>query len=77
MARKLNMMTFLQQVQHLEKVNWRCARPQPARELVLPAPSSPVAARRKLTISIAVQKPPDTLVLVSIIQVKDNAAAPR
>ncbi len=75
MAKKLDIMTFTQQVHYLAEVNWRCPRPQAARQLVLRAPSSMAEALRKLKISITAQILADTQFPVAIIQVKDNTAA--
>ena len=69
MAKKLNIMTFTQQVQFEAKVNWRYPQPQPARPLVV------AKALPKLTIAITAQIVADTQFPVAIIQVKDNTAA--
>ena len=75
MAKKLNIMTFTQQVHHLAEVNWRCPRPQLARVLVVPAPASTAEPARKLKMSITAEILADTQFPVAIIQVKDNAGA--
>jgi hypothetical protein len=75
MAKKLNVMTFMQQVEYLAKVNWRRPRPQLARVLVVPAPSSTAEPARKLKMSITAEILADTQFPVAIIQVKDNAGA--
>ena len=76
MASKLNMMTFLQQVQVLTEVAERCPQPWPPARLMLLAPSSSGAGRRRLTISIDVQNFQDNPSPVSIRHVKETAPLP-
>jgi hypothetical protein len=76
MASKLNMMTFLQQVQGLAEVAERCPQPRLPARLMLLAPSSPAAGRRRLTISIDVQSLQDNPSPVSITHLKETAPPP-
>jgi hypothetical protein len=76
MATKLNLLTFLQQVQGLAEVIRRCPRSQPLGWLALPAPSSKAIPRRRVAISIDARSLPDTPHPVQIIQVKENAPPP-
>lgn len=75
MAKKLNIMTFTQQVEYLAKVNWRYPRSQATRPLVVAAPTLMAEPAQKLKISIAAQILADTQFPVAITQVKDNAGA--
>jgi hypothetical protein len=70
MASKLNMMTFLQQVQGLADVAERCPQPRPPARLMQRALSSAAIRRRRLMISIVVQNPQTNPVPVSITLVK-------
>jgi hypothetical protein len=70
MASKLNMMTFLQQVQSLAAVAERCPQPRRPARLMLRALSSAAVRRRRLMISIVVQNPQANPSPVSITLLK-------
>ena len=75
MASKLNMMTFLQQVQSLAAVAQRCPQPRLPARLMQRALSSAAIRRRRMMISIVVQSPQANPSPVSITLVK--TAIPR
>jgi hypothetical protein len=68
MARKLNIMSFLQQAQGLTEVTRRCFQSQPPVLLVVPPVSSRLTARRRVKISIHVQSQQDSPRPVKVIQ---------
>ena len=76
MATKLNLLTFLQQVQGLAEVIRRCPQSQPLGWFALSAPSSKAIPLRRVAISIDARSLPDTPHPVRIIQVKENAPPP-
>jgi hypothetical protein len=73
MATKLNLLTFLQQVQGLAEVNRRYPRAQPLRWLELVSPSSKAILRRRVAISIDARNLEDTPNPVRIVLVKQSA----
>jgi hypothetical protein len=77
MATKLNLLTFLQQVQGLAEVTRRSPRAQPLGWLALPAPSSQAIPRRRVAISIDARNLQDTPYPVRIVQVKEIAPLPK
>jgi hypothetical protein len=76
MASKLNMMSFLQQLKGLAAITQRCPQTRRPWRLVLPSLSSSAAARRRLTISIAVPNLQNNPYPVSITHVKAPAPPP-
>ena len=74
MARKLNIQTFLLQVQGLAAMAERSPQPLRPARLFLRALLSPAAKPRGLTIGIAAQKPHDKPSPVSITHLKATTA---
>jgi len=77
MATKLNLLTFLQQVQGLAEVARRCPRAKPLGWLALPSSSSQAIPRQRVAILIDARNLQDTPYPVRIVQVEEIAPLPK